>query len=202
MMKALSILVVFVLVLSGCAGTEATRFYLLSPESKPPAVTGDMEKASVTIAVGSVRFPEYLNRPQIVTRLSENELEFGWSDRWAEPLERTFSRVLAQNIEQLLHSRCSSVPAPRSSRGVTYRIEVDVVRMDGILGEKACLDVWWSIGSPERKPFLTRRSSFAQPVRGRGYEAFVQAQSWALFDLSREIAIAIAGLTGKTEDGR
>jgi uncharacterized lipoprotein YmbA len=189
MKKILSILVVVMLAFSGCASTEPTRFYLLSPEANPAPIAGVAEQTNITIVIGAIRLPEYLKRSQIVTRLSENEL-----DRWAEPLERNFTQVLTQNIEQLLHCRCTSALATKLPPGITHRIEVDVVRMDGILGQKASLEAWWSIYTPEKKILLTRRSSITQPVKGRGYEAFVQAQSKALFDFSREIATAIGEL--------
>lgn len=194
MTKIFMTIVLVMLVLSGCASIEPTRFYLLSPRANPVPVTGDIEKGNVTIVIAAIRLPEYLNRYQIVTRVSDNELELGWQDRWAESLERNFTRILAQNVEQLLLCRCTSAPAPKSPTDITYRLEADVIRMDGVLGEKAYLDVWWSVYTPEKKLLLSRRSSFVQPVEGRGYEAFVQAQSTALFDFSRELAAAIAKL--------
>lgn len=197
MMKTFSLLLVLILALSGCAATDTTRFYLLTPESKPVFPAGDAEQTPTTVLVGAIRFPEYLNRSQIVTRLTENEVDMGWSDRWAEPLERNFTHVLAQNLEGLIRCRCISAQTSKAPPGLTYRIEVDVVTMDGILGKKAVLDVWWSISSPEKKPLLTRRSTFTQPVKGSGYEPFVQAHSRALLDLSREIAAAIGELAKK-----
>lgn len=197
MIRILSTLLFVMFLFSGCAGNEPRRFYLLTSEAGPARVDNIPARDDLNIAIGSVRLPDYLNRTQIVTRISDNELEFGWFDRWAEPLERNFSRTLAQNIEQLLHCRCSPVLAARLPPGITHRIEAEVVRMDGILGEKAFLDVWWSIHAPDKKILLTRRSSFAQPIKGRGYEALVQAESRNLFDFSREIADAIAGMARK-----
>lgn len=195
MIKILSALVFVVFTFSGCAGNEPKRFYLLTPGASPAPMAGETKQNNLVIVIGAIRLPDYLNRSQIVTRVSDNELQLGWFDRWAEPLERNFSRILTQNIEQLLHCRCTSVLGPKLPPGITYRIEVDVVRMDGILGQKAFLDVWWSISTADKKTVLTRKSSFVQPVSGRGYEALVQAESRTILDFSREIATAIAELT-------
>lgn len=195
MKKRLLVLVVTLCSLYGCAGTEPTRYYLLTPELNPPAIDRVVEQGNLSIVVGQIRLPEYLNRTQIVTRLSDNEIELGWLDRWAEPLERSFGRILAQNIEQVLHCRCTSALGPKPPHVTTHRIEADVVRMDGVLGQKAILDVWWSIYTAEKKLLLTRRSTFVQPCKGGGYERFVQAESRALFDFSREIAMAVTELT-------
>ena len=209
MKKALIKLVLAMAVLSGCAGTEPTRFYLLTPEANPVPVAGNIKENGLTIIIGAVRLPEYLNRSQIVTRVSDNEVELGWQDRWAEPLERNFTRALTQNLEQLLFCRCASALTPKLPPGITHWVETDVIRMDGVLGQKAFLEVRWSVYSPGKKLLLSRKSRFVQSVKGRGYEAFIQAQSAALFDFSREVATAIVELQraeapGKKEtvDGR
>jgi uncharacterized protein len=209
MKKALATLLLAMVVLSGCAGTEPTRFYLLTPKANPVPVTGTVKENGLTIVIGAVRLPEYLNRSQIVTRVSDNEVELGWQDRWAEPLERNFTRALAQNLEQLLFCRCPSALTAKSPPGITHRVEADVMKMDGILGQKAYLEVRWSVYDPDKRLLLSRRSSLVHPVNGTGYEAFVRAQSAALFDFSREVATAIVELQrgevpGKkgTVDGR
>jgi uncharacterized protein len=194
MTKLFATALLALLALSGCAGVEPTRFYLLTPEAKPARAIGDLKESNVAVVVGPIRLPEYLKRSQIVTRFSDNELELGWHDRWAEPLDRNFSRILGQNIEQLLSCRCVSSPAPKLPPGITYRVEIDVAGMDGVLGQRAILDVYWSVYTPEKKLLLTRKSSFVQPIKERGYGPFVQAQSKVLFDFSLEIATAIAML--------
>lgn len=195
MIRILCTFIIAMLAVSGCASTDPTKFYLLSPETNPAPVAAVPDRTTLRVVVAPVRFPEYLSRSQIVTRVSENELELGWYDRWAEALDRNFSQVLAENIGQLLNCRCASIHTPRSPSGVTHRVEVDIVRMDGELGQKAFLDVWWSIYSGEKKLLLSRRSSLTQPIKGQGYDAFVRAQSKLLFTLSREIATAIAGMS-------
>ena len=67
---------VALLVLSGCLGsTPPTHFYLIPPltsgDTASPASAGQRE---VTLAVGPVTVPPYLDRPQIVTRTSRAKL--------------------------------------------------------------------------------------------------------------------------------
>ena len=61
------------LVLGGCLGTPPTRFYLLPTltDVSAPAATGER---ALTIGVGPVTLPPYLDRPQIVTRASQAQL--------------------------------------------------------------------------------------------------------------------------------
>jgi len=72
---------VVLLVLSGFAKTPPTRFYVL------PVLTGAETaalssgvKPDLTIGVGPVTLPPYLDRPQIVTRASRAKLELGEFD--------------------------------------------------------------------------------------------------------------------------
>jgi uncharacterized protein len=64
------------LLLSSCAHTPPTRFYDLPPlpggETAPPA---SAVQRNLTIGVGPVTLPPYLDRPQIVTRASRVTLK-------------------------------------------------------------------------------------------------------------------------------
>jgi uncharacterized protein len=87
----------------GCASSPPSRFYLVSPLSKESSTSQhSADEECVSIAIGYVRLPEYTNRPQIVTFTSENELTRSQFDLWAEPLQDTFARVMAENLTQLL----------------------------------------------------------------------------------------------------
>ena len=104
----LLILIMLSVVLAGCVGTnpsQPARFYMLSPtnDTKTPA-QANIGEGRITIGIGPVEIPEYLNRAQIVTRVSPTELKLAEFDRWAEPLNNNFSRVLAENLTSLLYN--------------------------------------------------------------------------------------------------
>lgn len=72
------------LALTGCADSQPTRFYTLSPlaaalGSTPPTLLPD-----VTVGVGPVTLPPYLDRPQLVTRAGGNRVVLAEFDSWAE----------------------------------------------------------------------------------------------------------------------
>jgi uncharacterized lipoprotein YmbA len=146
------------------------------------------------IGIGPVKIPEYLNQPEIVTRITQNEVRLDEFAKWAEPLENNISRALAENLPSLLCIRSIAVFPWRGQTPIDYRIDVHVIHMDGILGESASLDVAWSItdGTGHKKSLLlTKRSTYKEPTGGGDYGAFVSAQSRNLASLSREIAEAI-----------
>lgn len=189
-------LCVFVLTFTGCAGTPNSRFYLLESlnDSLAPLKVPTLD-SPIPIGLGPVILPDYLDRPQIVTRSSDNRVQLAEFDRWAEPLSGNISRAMTKNIGLLLQSD-SVVPYPwPGSMDVTYQVLIEVYRFDGILGEKTWLDAQWSIqGKKGKHLFKVKRSTFVEPVSGLSYEAMVASQSRVLANFSREIASALQSL--------
>ncbi len=91
----------FTLAINGCmsiSDSPSPRLYM------PHSAAGrqDIQKFDFSskdiIGVGPVRIPEYLNRPQMVTRGKSNLLTFAQYDRWAEPLGESIERTIAENL--------------------------------------------------------------------------------------------------------
>jgi len=190
--------VAFMALLIGCAaGTSApSRFYLMSPLSGPKAESGvSAGRRCITVGIGPVEIPAYLDRPQIVTRVSENEVRLAEFDRWAEPLSDSIPRVLAENISGLLCAESINVFPWRESAPVQYQVIVEVLRLDGDLGGRAFLLTRWAIlEERQESPAVARRSSYSERVEAKDYEALVSSLSRLLEDLSRDIAVAIKSL--------
>jgi uncharacterized lipoprotein YmbA len=81
------------LVLSGCFGsTPPTQFYLLpSPTGVDTAPPSSAVQRDLTLGVGPVTVPPYLDRTQIVTRASRAKLVLADFDQWAAPLQDTIT---------------------------------------------------------------------------------------------------------------
>jgi uncharacterized lipoprotein YmbA len=183
-------------ILSGCITTnpsQPAKFYLLTPmsESKtiPSVETGD---GSFSIGVNPVRIPEYLNRPQIVSRRSEMELFLDEFNKWAEPLEDNFTRVLTENLANILCTDPVAIYPARVATPVDFRVTVDVLRFDGMPGKEIFLVARWAIFGKERDELLVvRRSVYTESVGDSSYQNFVHAKSRAIENLSKEIAAAV-----------
>jgi uncharacterized lipoprotein YmbA len=183
------LLLTLTLYLSACAGTSASsKFYVLSP--MPQSALSATE--GTTIEVLPVAMPDYLDRPQIVTRVSENEIKIDEFSRWAEPLKESFTRALVQNLSSLLGT--AKVIRTTESPGIpmALQVRVEVVQFDGTLGGDVVLVVKWGLfGEGGKKLLIAKRSSFKEPTGAATYEAFVAAESRAVAALSRELAEAI-----------
>ncbi len=196
MKKQFTILIILSVLLmgfSGCATTQSTRFYLLSslPQPQTPA-TGQGEKTNLTLGIGPINIPEYLQRPQIVTRSSRNALELAEFHNWAEQLKSNIAQVVAENLSILLATdQVELYPWPLQS-SIDYQVIINVIQFDRNPAGKAVLLAHWSLTDGRGQPVLMGETSHitVQP-KGRDYESLVGALSKALADLSREIAGAI-----------
>jgi uncharacterized protein len=183
-----------IMILAGCASSPPSRFYLLSPVSNESSGSHRSNDAEcVTISIGHVRLPEYTNRPQIVTFTSQNELTRAQFDLWAEPLQDTFARVMAENLTRLLCIKKVYLPWMRSIKP-DYLVEVEVLGLNGNLGTTAFLQVEWTIrGGAELRELIQRRSIYREPVQTPSYSALVQTYSNMVGQLSRDLAKAVEG---------
>ena len=194
---ALLILSAFLVILGGCAHTDPARFYILhslsSSETDKQVIATEH---NVPIVIGPIELQEYMDRPQIVTRISSNELKISEFDQWAESLKNNISRVLAENISILLSTEDVFVYPWKRSELIEYQVIMEVIRFDGTLGGNVVLDTHWAIlTGDEGKMLLVKKSSYSRPTGGEDYQALVAAKSQTLADFSRDIAQAINSIT-------
>jgi len=145
------------------------------------------------LGVGPVALPERLNRPQIVTRVGENEVLLSEFSQWAEPLEDNFAAVLTENLSRLIPTdRVVVYPWPKRTE-IDLKVEVEVIRFAGQPGGNVALAARWRLARGNGAEALPLRlSSYEEPVGAKNAEALVAAMSRALGALSGDIASAIA----------
>jgi uncharacterized lipoprotein YmbA len=184
--------------LGGCAGTSPpANFYVLSSITESAAASAVVGNESrIAIGVGPVNLPDYLDRSQIVTRSSPNELKVAAFDRWAESLKSSFPRVLTENLSALLNTNQVAVFPWRKAIPVEYQVIVDVVQFDAESGGNAVLIARWSIlGDGGDKLYVIKKSTFTVSTNKDDYAELVSAQSQTLAEFSREIAEAIKAIS-------
>ena len=185
---AISSLVAAILV--GCSGSPEPRFYTMGGGGTPASDRNEKATAEYTVAVGPISLPESVDRPQIVVRVGANQVAIMEQHRWAAPLRSEISRVIAEDLGQLLSNRLVSSYEQNAGRP-DIQVLVDLQRFDSTLGESVTIDALWSVRrSPNGQP-KTGRSLIQERAGGEGYDARVAAHSRALATMSREIAEAI-----------
>jgi uncharacterized protein len=187
-------IVLLLMALTACGGSAPTRFYLLTPldGAAQEAQGAGAAAPRATIGIGPVAFPAYLDRQQIMTRVSNNELHLAGFDEWAEPLKDNFTRVLVENLSHLLPADSFAIFPFRGPEKVDWQVAVEVIRLDGALGGDALLLVRWTVyKKDDNRILLTKKSRFSQPAAGSEYGALAEAHSRVIEALSREMAAAI-----------
>lgn len=192
----LMILGIWVMSGGGCATTQPAKFYLLSSLTKPnvPAKSKG-ETSSLSLGIGPINLPKYLNRPQIVTRASRHSLTLAEFHKWAEQLEGNFAQVVAENLSILLSTDRVELFPWKRQRSIDYQVVMDVIQFDRNPEGEALLLARWSLMDGKGQPVVMGKKSrvTAKPT-GQDYESVVEALSETLADFSREIAGVIKPL--------
>ena len=133
-------------------------------------------------------FFEYQRDP-IATRTSAHRLEYAEFDRWAEPLRDALRRVIADSVE----AREAAVVVTGEESDAFYFVRVEVVALDGVLGESLELRARWRVALSERArevqrergvpeialATLTHRYVRTEKVTGEApYEAWAAINCW------------------------
>jgi uncharacterized lipoprotein YmbA len=177
---------------AGCASAPPVRFYVVTPlaDAGPPA-----RAPGPGVVVAAVRLPEYLERPQLVTRSGDNRLRLEEFDQWGGNLAKDLTRVMTENLSLLLGSD-AVVAAPHTQRArPDYRVEVEVLRFERAGDARVHLAAKWRLlrgadGSPLASPTTVLAS---EPLpEAAGVEGTVAAMSGVYGELSRVIAQAIS----------
>jgi uncharacterized lipoprotein YmbA len=180
----------------GCATTQPTDFYMLSALTSPEHQSEpELEYSERSLGVGPITFPQYLNRPQIVTRASRYKLTLDEFNKWAEQLEGNFAQVVAENLSILLPTEQVDLFPWELGNSVDYQLMMDVLEFDGNPSGDASLLVRWSlVNADEEIVVVKRKSRFTRTPDDDDYESLVEALSETVADLSREIAEAVKAL--------
>ena len=200
-----AIMVGFVILFSGGCNSfspkpDPSRFFTLSaiPVGDGAQASDPTDREKISLGIGPVKFPGYLDRQEIVVRSAQNRFQVSEYERWAEPLDENFTRVLSQNLAILLQTDWV-VPYPwLNSRKPNFQIEIEVLHFE----PNAARDVelaarWLVIDGRNKQPLNLKESRLTRHVNQRSTEASVAALSDAVADLSREIADAVTAINGK-----
>ncbi|CAB5099881.1 hypothetical protein D3OALGA1CA_1355 [Olavius algarvensis associated proteobacterium Delta 3] len=174
----------------GSVQSPSTRLFTLGATVEPQEVTSTLRDE--VIGIGPVSLAAYLDRPQIVTRVSPHELKAAELSQWAEPLKNNIARVIRENVSVLTGSEQVFLFPWRRSLRVDYQAAVEVLQFDAAPDGLVTLVAQWAVyGENGKELHINRRTTEESRVSGTGYDAIAKAMSRALGDLSREIVAGI-----------
>jgi uncharacterized lipoprotein YmbA len=143
-----------------------------------------------TVGVGPIRFPHYLDRPQMVVALPAGQLRLRDDQRWADNLRENFTRVFAEDLAA--HTPLDRVlvhPWARTD-AVDLKLAMRVNTFHLTEAGMAVLDVRWDLYRREGR-VLSRKSRLSSQADPNTAAIGVMALSRTVDALSRECAAAI-----------
>ena len=178
----------------GCNHSPVPHYYVLSA-----AVDTQVQSTrnGPRIGLGPVTLPDYLDRPQIVTRVAGSRLELSNAHRWAEPLTASFKRALLANLERELPKPDIVVHPWRSSLTITHQVQIEVTRFDRDSDGAFHLSARWNVSQPgASSAAATQRSDIEFPLSAKAddYNAMVGAANGAVAALAAAIAAQLQSL--------
>lgn len=198
LIKISGLMLLCLLVLSGCLSRSSptvTYYSLLTMEQlgRAPAISSFPD---VNLGIGPITIPDSLKRSQVATRQHGNQYEFDEFNRWAGVLEKDLTAVLGDNLGQLLGINKVGFFPWMPHFKPTYRVLVDVVRLDGDLDGEAVLIARWAVADADGKEYLAGgKSDYRQPLENASFAALIKAESQLVAELSKEIAGEMVALT-------
>ena len=178
---------------------DRSKFYILTPISDSSGITANPASmtnpnSQLTIGVGPVGFPDYLRRLAVVTRVAPNRIDLSDEKRWAEPLDKNFTRVLSENLATLLNTqRVEKYPWALTTR-IDYQVEIDVQRFETNSEDQSQLIASWIIrDGPSDKILYASQTTVGAPA-GPDELSHSSALSSDLATMSKDIASRITDL--------
>jgi hypothetical protein len=183
--------------LAACAGqSQPSKYYVLSVTE--PDAARDPNGPAVTL--GPVSLAKYLDRPQIVSRPTPNQLDVDEFNRWGGRLEDNVAQVLSEDIARRLKTARIAVFPPEPAGRSDVRVAVTITRFERVGTNGDCvLEARWRItrstlttnGVPTNSEPTLGTFTITKKANGSGFADTVAAMSAALGDLSAALSDAI-----------
>ena len=178
------------LLIGGCGVSPPAAFYTLDEASFE--YTQDADSAAI-LGIGPIRVPEYLERPQIVTRGNGSELNIDDFHRWGEPIVDAQHRIIASNVDALLDDVIVVAYPYGAVADYDAKLVGRIDRFDMDATGTTRLDVFWAVARADNELLVKPRRSLFTVAGGEPADpnSVATAMSDCLTQFSREIADAI-----------
>jgi uncharacterized protein len=192
---AYGLLLAGLFITGGCAvrSVQPTQLFMLAPLARTMA--GEAARGeSPPLVIGPIDLPAYTNRLQVLTLRHDTELVAATSARWAEPLDKNFSRVLIENLSRLMGTQAIATLGGLASPA-SLQVTLEVTEFIATEAGQANLTAYWRVlGGGGRQILVSRKTHYEEAAQGTDYPALVGAMSRTLAALSRDLAQALSAI--------
>ena len=186
-----SLILLAAMLCAGCGSAPKERFYTLAPAPGGAQTAAANAQARYSVAIGPVRVPDAVDRPQMVVREGPNRVEILEQQRWAGSLRSEISRALAAGVGAALPDAQVSVGDSQAGRNALYRVAIDVERFDAALNDSVSVQAVWTVRQEGSTVPRSGRYNATEPTGPGGHEAIAAAYARALAGMSTVIADAL-----------
>lgn len=180
-----------------------TRYYTLTPvstnETEPAPVGVETAFPEMSVEIGFVYLPQYLEKPRIAIRKNENQLTFLEYYQWGGSLRKNLIQVLSHNLSvQLASPRIWAAPFHGGSPP-DVKVEVQVLAFEPDPGGQVVLTARWRLSRGYGPWETTRLETFSGPKTDNALDVdrLVRHMSQVWGKLCLEVGNDILILTGE-----
>ncbi len=168
--------------LAACASPDS--YYSLSADGPVPTTI-----SGVSIGVGPVSIPDYVDRAELVFQSEEHRFQIPFEHRWAGSLQETTTRVLGTNLARRLNTGNLHLHPWEPKINLQYEVPVQIRQFHAVSGDDAILEASWTIKDGDSgKVIASGVVNASEPIVGDGYDAVVAAESRLVAQLADAIA--------------
>ncbi|MBF0573097.1 MAG: membrane integrity-associated transporter subunit PqiC [Desulfamplus sp.] len=202
MNKQIVLLISTLIFLSGCITSQPSKFYILTP-TKYSSDKSNSSVKTIKLGLGPISIAKYLDRSQLVVRLTENQIKLEDFHQWAGSPRDDIPAILFENISNFLGIDTIYKYPWRSHTDIDYQVVVDIIQLDGRPDTSVRIVARWEILKADNlKTIKVGKADFTEPVSetltnsisGNIFDSFVAAQSRTIGKLSSMIAKSLIEL--------
>lgn len=186
------------LLLMGCVGrSPEPRLYVFAPhDGWSVAAARSAADSLYHVRIAPVQLPVYLDRPHLVTRIADNELQAHSQQRWGIPLDAAVRETLAGAIAGTLPAAYVDVSPPRAWSPDGYGVQVEIIRFEGVRGGVVELVAQWRVTdlAARGNTLIKQLDHYQAETQDDGFETYVETVRDLSARLGRDIAKAIAAI--------
>jgi len=180
--KKIHILISLSFFVIACSSPVKTSFYQLKAIETAETYHNKLQSKLISIQLNPIKFPEYLDHPQIVIRNNDYKLQLSENHHWAEPLENEFTRIFIDNFNKRIAPNHILNYSELKNIKTNIQLSIEVLQLDVSSSEQAVLSVKWGVLKSKNTQWFSK--DFSIPVENNSYEAKVEAQSQLIALLS------------------
>ena len=193
-MKACTMPICLLCLLSACASRQPDHFYILTAQ---PRSAGERMAIVPTPVSLRVSLPSLVDRSEMVINTGAEGVIVLEHERWAAPLSDLVTQVLAQDMERRRNDLLVTGSSGGRSNSPALKVMVDIVELSARKGGQVSVSTHWRILDLSAAHETVGGEEFSAPPAPDGYAGIARALSECLALLADRLAAQLPHPEGR-----